>query len=249
MLFRSAETVLRFEHRYQPASTLGGDFFDVLALSDTRAGVLICDVMGHGMRSALVTAILRGLVNEYREYADEPGEFLTQINEALLNNLKSCGSPIFATAFYLIIDASAGQLRFANAGHPSPVCLRREQGVVEVLRGAGKGNGSALGLFRETKFVTQSVGLAPGDAVLLFTDGLYEVPGADGEPFGQERLLAAVQERLGSSSGDLLTELIEAAREFAHNNELNDDVCLVTAELVRICNPVVSPSALAQDSA
>ncbi len=225
-----ATSAVRFAHQYQPASTLGGDFFDVVALSDTLAGVLICDVMGHGMRSALVTAILRGLVNEWREYAAEPGEFLTRINTGLLDTLQSCGTPIFATAFYLVLDTDSGRVRYANAGHPSPLVLRRERLQVEVLRGSG----AALGLFRETQLATQETVLAAGDSVLLFTDGLYEAPGPDGEPFGQARLVTAVRERLEQPAARLLTELIAVAREFTPAGDFDDDVCLVTAELVRV---------------
>ncbi len=225
-----AMSAVRFAHQYQPASTLGGDFFDVIALSDTTAGVLICDVMGHGMRSALVTAILRGLVNEWREFAAEPGQFLTRINTSLLDTLQACGTPIFATAFYLVLDTGSGRLRYASAGHPNPLVLRRQQRQVEVLRG----NGAALGLFRETELATRETVLAAGDSVLLFTDGLYEATGPAGDPFGQERLLAAVRERLDLPAAQLLAELIASVREFTLAGGFDDDVCLVTAELVRV---------------
>ncbi|HYR58785.1 MAG TPA: response regulator, partial [Chthoniobacteraceae bacterium] len=76
-------SALQFCHRYFTSTELGGDFFDVLALSDTQAGVLICDVMGHGVRAALVTAIVRGLVEELRDQAADPGAFTTGMNRSL----------------------------------------------------------------------------------------------------------------------------------------------------------------------
>jgi serine phosphatase RsbU (regulator of sigma subunit) len=182
------------------------------------------------MRSALVTAILRGLVNECRACAAEPGLFLTRINSALLEALQACGTPIFATAFYLVLDTETGCLRYASAGHPGPLVLRRAAGRVESLRGRC---GAALGLFRDTDLTTQEAALAVGDGLLFFTDGLYEVPGPDGEPFGRERLVAAVRQRLTLPAAQLLAELIAAARQFTRSGEFEDDVCLVTTEFVR----------------
>src|ERR1044071_2242102 len=78
-----ADSSLRFSHRYLPAAAVGGDFFDVLPISATTAGVFICDVMGHGMRAALITAIMRGLVEELMPVAADPGKLLTEINRSL----------------------------------------------------------------------------------------------------------------------------------------------------------------------
>jgi sigma-B regulation protein RsbU (phosphoserine phosphatase) len=226
------QSALQFRHRYQPASTLGGDFFDVIPLSDTTAGVLICDVMGHGMRAALVTAILRGLVNELRPWAIEPGEFLTEINRALLKNLKSVSTPIFASAFYGVLDAATGELEYANAGHPHPLVLRPRAGTVESVRVAGQTSDPALGLFADSVYAARRSALEVGDSLLLFTDGLYEVLGVEGEPLGLDRLLAAVRERLAVPGEQRLDELIATAQQFAVNGEFSDDVCLVSAELV-----------------
>jgi PAS domain S-box-containing protein len=90
---------LLFSHRYLPAGVVGGDFFNIRALSDTKAGVFICDVMGHGVRSALVTAILRALVEELTPLAADPGQLLRQINHDLRTILKQTGTPMFTTAF------------------------------------------------------------------------------------------------------------------------------------------------------
>src|SRR5207247_11184856 len=90
----STESTLLFHHRYLPTATVGGDFFDVLPLSDTEAGVFICDVMGHGVRAALVTAIIRGLVEELRPLAVDPGESLTGITRRLISILRHTKLPV-----------------------------------------------------------------------------------------------------------------------------------------------------------
>ena len=127
------ESALQFHHRYQPTGAVGGDFFDVLAISDTQAGVFICDVMGHGVRAALVTAMVRALADELTPAAAEPDKFLTEINRRLLAILTQTRVPMFVSAFYIVIDLVRGELRYSSAGHPSPMLVRRSAGVVESL--------------------------------------------------------------------------------------------------------------------
>src|SRR5690606_27287299 len=126
-----SESALNFCHRYLPTTTLGGDFFDVLALSDTMAGVFICDVMGHGVRSALVTAMMRALVGERTPVTVDPGQFLTELNRHLLFILPQTDTPMFASAFYVVIDVEKGLVSYANAGHPSPLYAGRETGSAD----------------------------------------------------------------------------------------------------------------------
>ncbi len=228
------ESALRFSHRYQPTEKVGGDFFDVLALSDTEAGVFICDVMGHGVRAALVTAIIRALVEELTPLASDPGQFLTHINRELLAILKQTRAPLFASAFYLVADAGRGQLRYATAGHPAPFLLRRGAGVVEPLRNNACKPGPALAVFDDTVYTTGETRLATRDFVMLFTDGLYEVLNDNEEEYGQERLLEAVRRRIELPPTQLFDELIDDIRGFAGNREFLDDVCIVSVEAARV---------------
>jgi len=124
---------VRFCHRYLPTGAVGGDFFNVRALSDDKAGVFICDVMGHGVRSALVTAIMRALVEELAPLADKPGQLLDQINRDLRAILRQSGTPMFTTAFYLVADLDRQLITYANAGHPRPLLIHRTRGHVEIL--------------------------------------------------------------------------------------------------------------------
>ena len=104
------DSTLKFSHRYIPAAAVGGDFFDIFAITDSTAGVFICDVMGHGMRAALITAIMRGLIEELMPVAADAGKFLTEINRSLRAILKRTREPFLATAFYAVADATAGEL-------------------------------------------------------------------------------------------------------------------------------------------
>ena len=218
---------LQFHHLYKPADTVGGDFFSVFALSDSMAGVFICDVMGHGLRAALITAVLRGLVEELRPQASEPGAFLAAMNRNLHAILRRTDETILATAFLLTADLETHQLRFANAGHPSPLHLQRAAGQVAPLKDCDPRHGPALGLFAEARFPTCSCPVNGGDAVVLFTDGLHEAEGPDGEEFGMARMEACVRARLARPTGGLFADLLGAAEGFAAGRPFADDVCLV----------------------
>ena len=223
---------LQFHHRYQPTSTLGGDFTDILILSDTKAGVFICDVMGHGVRSALVTAVARGLIEELMGSALNPGHFLTQLNHSLMAILQRTSTPMFASAFFLVADVETGQMSFANAGHPSPIHVRRESATVEFLDHASDGAGPALGIVDDYEYTNFQCPLSKGDLILLFTDGLVEVMQGEDE-YGEERLLEAVRQREKMAASPLLDELIGEIRAFGDRPVFEDDVCLVGMEVMR----------------
>ncbi len=224
-------SLLRFCHRYHPSGQVGGDFFNVLALSETQAGLFICDVMGHGVRSALVTAMVRGLVEELRPIALDPGQLLTRINSDLRAILQQTGTPLFTTAFYLVADLARRQILYANAGHPKPFLIHRLERTVEVLKHADGKARPALGLFAESSYPTMSCPLSAGDLVMLFTDGLYEVEGAGEQPFSQDLLLEAVRKHASLHVSELFTSVLGEIRQFSANHEFSDDVCLVGMEV------------------
>ena len=227
------QSALRFSHRYLPAAAVSGDFFNVFALSDTRAGVFICDVMGHGMRAALVTAIMRGLVEELLPVANETGRFLTEINQSLHAILRRTDVPMLATAFYLIIDTEKNEAEFSSAGHPSPFRVQRKNSAgVEFLKDYDPKHGPALGLFAEAEYPVGHVPVAAKDLFIFYTDGLYEAHGPkDQEEYGQERLLAAVQKRAGLPAEALFDQILDDVKAFSSGKEFDDDVCLVGVEV------------------
>lgn len=220
------DSALRFHHRFFWTTQLGGDFFSVQQLSDTQAGVLICDVMGHGVRSALVTSMLRALVGELAADAEHPDRFLSSMNQRLTAILKEVGETLFATAFYMIADVGSGQLRYARAGHPAPLHLRRGAAVAEELP-FPKLAGPALGLFPNAKYIACERELAPDDLLLLFTDGLFEVTGPDGNEWGADCLLEAARRRMRLPLVEVVDGLIEDVRAFCDGEEFTDDVCLL----------------------
>lgn len=224
------QSAFQFVHRYHPAEGVSGDFFSVSQLSDDEVGVFICDVTGHGVRAALVTAMIRALAEELKPCARDPGLFLRKLNYDLCNILKNTGSPMLTTAFYLVADWRTGAMRFANAGHPKPLLIHRNSNRIEPLANASGRGQPALGLFEDPPYQTTETVLQPGDFVMLFTDGLYEVQGLHEELYSQQRLEMDVQNLIKHPAGILFDELIEAIRCFSVNHEFEDDVCLVGME-------------------
>jgi serine phosphatase RsbU (regulator of sigma subunit) len=223
-------TALHFCHRYQPSGEVGGDFFDVLPLSNNQAGIFVCDVMGHGIRAALVTAILRGLVAELKPQALDTARFVAAINCSLADVLRGGDEILFATALYMVADIGSGRLMSTNAGHPRPLHIRRSQGVVEPVLFRKGASGPALGIFPGYPFVSEQCPLTPGDAILAFTDGVTEITAPNGELFGEERLREAVRQRLDLPIEDILDQILREMRAFSATTTFEDDVCLVGIE-------------------
>ena len=226
------QSAFQFVHRYEPAESVSGDFFSVSAISDTEVGVFICDVTGHGVRAALVTAMIRALSEELKPLARDPGSFLRKLNFDLCCILKNTGSPMLTTGFYAVADCRTGLLRYANAGHPKPLVIRRSLDRVEPLINDSGRSQPALGLFEDPPYATSETTLTRGDFLMLFTDGLYEVQGGNEELYSQERLTLDVKNLITHPPGILFDELIQVIRGFAVSGEFDDDVCLVGMDFI-----------------
>ncbi|MFO0877040.1 MAG: fused response regulator/phosphatase [Gemmataceae bacterium] len=226
------QSALRFCDRYRPNGAVGGDFFDVMALSDTRAGLFICDVMGHGVRAALVTAMVRALLESLRPLAENPGQLLAEMNRDLLGIFSQSTVPVFLSACYAIIDTVGHRMIFANAGHPAPLLIDRSAREVTFLNPPGGMPGPPMGVSEQASYGVGTVPLGVGDVVLFFTDGLFEVVGADQEPFGEEQLRRAVVDRIDFPAGRMCDDLLSEVIRYSGGRGFADDVCLVGMEFL-----------------
>jgi serine phosphatase RsbU (regulator of sigma subunit) len=228
-----AASAVKFCSIFHPTSSVSGDFFNVVRVSDTAVGVFICDVMGHGVRAALVTAMMRALEEQLGELAGNPGALLTEMNRALRGILQQLGTTLFTTACYIIVDVANGRLTFANAGHPSPLLLHGTPRGVESIT-ARRVPGPALGLIDDVEYLTHELPIAAGDRILAFTDGLFEVENANAEPFSIARLRESIRSRAGLPLADLLQDVFDEVEHFAEGQEFSDDVCLIGMEISRL---------------
>lgn len=216
-------------HRYLPTASLAGDFFKVYPLSEGRVGLLICDVMGHGVRSALIAALLCGLIEEFEFEREAPGMMLNRLNSGLNRVLGQCRADMFATACYVVVDPRHGQVTVANAGHPMPYLLQRANAEVVAL---DQCRGPALGLFETSDYSETVTQISNDDLIVLYTDGISEVEQSSGG-FFETHLPEALRRRIGQEIEGLLDSLLDEARQFSGTGGFHDDVCLIALQVGR----------------
>ena len=230
-------SALRFAHSYLPAASLGGDFFEVVQLSDTQCVVLICDVMGHGVRAGLLTALIRGLVGELDERAANPAHVLAEINRGFLPIFRQTGQPVFATVFCGVIDTELQRISFANAGHPPPLHVRQATGTVAPLKLDNPE--PAAGLMDDFAYTRGEAPFGVGDKLLCYTDGVLEATDASGEYFGQERVSNLAMYFGQHTGAELIEKIVAAVRGFSGHDQFEDDLCLLTIESTGMTCPLV----------
>jgi len=205
---------------WQPARTMGGDYYDLLALSDTELAVCIGDVAGKGMPAALLMSGLQAAVRA--SASSSPRDLCERVRRVVVSSL-SGGR--FVTFFYATIDTAAMRLRWTNAGHNAPVLARADGSVVRLAEG-----GPAISrLFRDTKYVEQEIAIGPGDRLVLFTDGLSEA--SDGvDLFGEERIVEIAAAARDAGAAELQQRIVGEAMAFAEG-EIEDDLTLVVVAI------------------
>lgn len=184
---------------YVTCSRAGGDYYHVLPLADGRWGLFLADVSGHGVAAAVGMAMLHTLLHSCPEPCAPPSGVLAHLNRHLL---AVAPQGMFATAFYGTYDPARRRLSYSLAGHPLPLLRRRTH-----VRDLERTDGLPLGVLPDGTWTEQEVTLVPGDALLLYTDGISEGSGATGEMFGKERLADAV--RLGPLRARRLVQHVE----------------------------------------
>ncbi|MFT4176629.1 MAG: SpoIIE family protein phosphatase [Luteolibacter sp.] len=222
---------IAFRSRYIPISGLAGDFYEMIPISDHVVGILICDVMGHGVRSALIVSMLRGLLEKQRAQAQEPGPFLRGLNDGLASILQRAGATMFATAFYGVMDLNENVLKYACAGHPGPIVSTDTE--VYQLATERKAKGPGLGLIPGATYPVHTLSLKEIHRLILFTDGVLEPENQHGEPFFEQRLMEHIRSHSEVSLDALLDSTLRKVLEFSDNHHFDDDVCLLGIELQR----------------
>jgi serine phosphatase RsbU (regulator of sigma subunit) len=208
---------------YQPAREVGGDFYDFFDLEDSRVGIVVGDATGKGMPAALLAEATSNMLRAVAQAlgSSSPSEVLARVNETLLARIPQ---NMFVTCFYAVLEEESGSLSYANAGHTLPCCKRHNEDQADELRARGMPLGLMPGMPYEEKETT----LAPGDVVLLCTDGLVEAHDPQGEMFGTPRLRDVLSER--SEGGNVLSaDLMEELESFTGEGwEQEDDITLLT---------------------
>ena len=205
----------------EPARNVGGDFYDVIRLQDSRVGLAIADVSDKGVPAALFMMSSRTLLKGAAIGTNDPGEALGEVNRLLYEENETL---MFVTVLYSIYEPATGLLTYSNAGHDAPLLVRPD-GSSELLPLT---NGVALGIASDVEFSSNSVQLEPQDAVVLYTDGVTEAMNSRGEQFGVERMHDVFAASPPKDSEQATLAMFEAVREFVGDAQQFDDItCLV----------------------
>jgi serine phosphatase RsbU (regulator of sigma subunit) len=200
-----------------PCSAVGGDYFDVFPLSDGRTAFLIADVSGKGLGAAIVSTMLQGALS-CMTLGTDPARVFSHINSFLCNH-SEVGR--YATMFFGILDLD-GHLEFINAGHPSPILIRR--GAAEEAFTEGS---FPVGLVPEAEYTAVCLKLEPGDTLVLFSDGVTETMDPDEQMFGIPRLKELLTGQLECPLEQLQKCVLEAVDNFARGTRQADDLTLL----------------------
>jgi phosphoserine phosphatase RsbU/P len=209
-----------------PCRAIGGDFFDYLELPDGRVGFVLCDVSGKGPPAALMTAMIQGIFRAQAEDSHDPAITMTRVNRVLCHRAIASR---YATGFYGVL-APDGRFVSSNAGHNPPIVVRRDGTVNRLEKGGPPLGLFPLGTFPATAFEEEELMLAPGDTLLLFSDGLSEAENSDLQQFGEDRLVESMAGQRHREPEALLEFLLAGARDFAGSQPQSDDI---TALIVR----------------
>ena len=217
-----------FHHVYLPSAGVAGDCFEVFPVGQSGVGMLICDVMGHGVRAALIASMMRGLMAQLANLADTPALFLSSLNRQMYRIFSQANITMFASACYVYLDLDRRRLTLASAGHPAPIVLptngRAFQPAIPRT--------PALGLMENTLFRESEIRLENGMKLMLFTDGLTEAQDATGDELGAPRIMEFLQERNPQSIREMLDISLAGVHQFTGSVQQDDDICLLGVEFV-----------------
>ena len=204
-----------------PAREVGGDFFDFVRLDQGRLGVAVADVSGKGVPAALFMMSSRTLLKGSAIGTELPGAVLESVNSLLEEDNESL---MFVTVFYAVYDPATGDFSYANGGHNPPLLVHAD-GTSEYLPTT---DGVALGVMPEYEFEESRVTLAPGEMVVMYTDGVTEAIDHDSEEFGSDRLQAVFRDGPPGSVREANEAVFNAVHAFAGDAPQFDDITCVT---------------------
>lgn len=209
-----------------PAHQVGGDYYDFIERDDGTLDLVIADVSGHNIGSALIMAETRTFIQALSATIDQPNSMLQALNRFFYKDLTR--AELFVTMFYLQYHPESGQLFYTSAGHNTPLLWRKADNAVEWL----DAEGLILGIKPEVKFEQNMTTLQPGDLLILYTDGVTEAESDDNLFFGEDQLSKLVQECTELPPDEIINAILQQIRIFTGRHHFKDDISLVVLKIL-----------------
>ncbi len=214
---------IRFFAHYEAASSLGGDFYDILDYGEGRIGLVMADVSGHGPSAALIVSMVKAILHSLTGPQISPRDALERLNLSLLRMIPE---ERFVTIFLGALELATGDLTYVRAGHPHPLIIRKVSGQVTRL----EGDGDIIGMFEKIELDQNRIRLEKGDRLLAYSDGLLDVSSDNGQQYGLANLLKAVEDSVNSSGQELINNIVRDIRGFSGGTALEDDMAVFLLE-------------------
>ncbi|MBI4621848.1 MAG: SpoIIE family protein phosphatase [Verrucomicrobia bacterium] len=222
---------LEIAARYTPAQRIGGDLYDIFALSATRLGIVMADVSGKGIAGALLMAICRTNLRQIAPRHDSPARALAELNRTLAPEIPF---DLYVTMLYAVIDVATSAVTLARAGHELPLFVRHDVAAGGLRLDFVGSEGMALGLAPDDVFsavlVDHTEPFVAGDLLVLYTDGITEAPNEEGKEFSGARLADAARTLRHRTAREINAGILEHVQEFTGDAPQRDDFTLVTVK-------------------
>jgi sigma-B regulation protein RsbU (phosphoserine phosphatase) len=220
-------TVFPVGARYLSADAVGGDYYDLFESSPGTYNLIVADVSGHGIASALIMSIVKMLLKTFAPAEQSPQKTLERINQSFLNDVKTDN---FVTIFYAIVNTNSHTMRYTSAGHCPIIFLNRKANTCTQI----KADGLFLGVFPDMMLNEASVTYEPGNhRIILYTDGLIEAKsGTSDDMYGVGRLQTIAQKTLGMPAKQTIDAIIDDQKQFCGKDApVEDDITLLIVDL------------------
>lgn len=218
---------LEFAAHYQTSRNAGGDYYDFFELAGGKVGFLVADVSGHGTPAAVLMAILHSIAHLHPGDGALPHELLSFVNRQMCRRYTG-DSGMFVTAFYAVYDPATRRLNYCSAGHNPPRIRVGFTGPGGPVLSLDQAQGLPLGVIEDAAYGSESVEIDPGDALVLYTDGITEAFGPGGEMYGVDRLDAVIA-RPHDTAAELLDAVLADLRQFTGTVPAGDDRTMIVA--------------------
>ena len=210
---------LELAARWIPAWTVGGDYYDVIDAGPNRVAICLADVAGKGIAAALIMSNVQATIRALNAGGLAPDRVMATLNRLLHGRLRT---PSFVTIFFSVLDPVSGDLTFCNAGHPSPLVVRKG-GAIEGLDSTGP----VVGIFAEAAYKSVTVHLGAGDRLVIFSDGVTESTNVKDEEFGESRLRTVLLHKDALTADQTCDALVETLTAFRGSQPYGDDVTML----------------------